>query len=269
MNTLLVILLIVAAPDIASGGETPKLPNADEIVQRVNARDEGVSVVQSIEMEMTDKHGKKRSRETRRFRKYYENEKRSVVFYRSPSNVKGTAFLTIDYNDPNKEDDQWLYLPSLRKVRRIAAENRRDYFLGTDLTYEDLRRETRINDSDYAWKTLGAETIEDCPCYVIEGTPVSETLAIELGCGKVLVWVDKGTWFVRRSEFRDVNGNISRTIDMEDLRRVQGIWTAHKITAINHKAGSLTRLTFVNVDYEPSISDDVFTEQGLKRGCEN
>jgi len=89
-----------------------QLPDGDEIARRINARDEGVAVARNLTMQMTDRRGKTRTRETRGFRKYYGSDKRTVIFYLKPRNVKDTAFLTWDYADTNKDDDQWLYLPA-------------------------------------------------------------------------------------------------------------------------------------------------------------
>ncbi|NOQ78357.1 MAG: Patched family protein, partial [Gammaproteobacteria bacterium] len=80
-----------------------------DIAHQINARDEGVSVSRNLTMEMIDRRGKKRVRETRGFRKYYGDEKRTVIFYLKPRNVKKTAFLTYDYPQAEKDDDQWLY----------------------------------------------------------------------------------------------------------------------------------------------------------------
>lgn len=105
------------------------LPDGDEIARRINARGEGVAVTRNMTMEMTDRSGKTRRRQTPAFPKYYGDEKRAVIFYLEPKNVKDTAFLTYDYPEPGRDDDQWQYLPAMRKVRRISASDRSDYFL--------------------------------------------------------------------------------------------------------------------------------------------
>ena len=178
-------------------------PSGKEIAERINARDEGQSVSRNLLMEMIDKRGKKRVRETRGFRKYYGDEKRTVIYYLSPKNIKDTAFLTYDYPEANKDDDQWLYLPALRKVRRISASDRGDYFLGTDFTYEDIKLETRVSIEDYNRKTIGEGTIDGYECYIVENIPVSEKVAKELGYGSIKSWVDKDIWIIRKAEYTD------------------------------------------------------------------
>jgi len=247
-------------------GDENSLPSGDEIARRINARDEGQTVSRTLTMELIDRRGKRRTRETRSFRKYYGDEKRTVIFYRSPRNIKDTAFLTYDYPDPARDDDQWLYLPALRKVRRISASDRGDYFLGTDFTYEDIKKETKVSMEDYTRQTIGEEIIDGHRCYIVEATPVNEKVAKELGYGRVQRWVDADIWMVRKSEFWDVRGNKLKTIHIRDIRRVQGIWTGHQLEARNHKTGHQTIFTFSNVDYQGKVTDDIFTERALRRG---
>lgn len=241
-------------------------PRGDEIAERINARDEGNAVSRALVMEMINRRGKKRVRETRSFRKYYGEEKRTVIFYLSPKSVKGTAFLTFDYPEANREDDQWLYLPAMRKVRRISASDRGDHFLGTDFTYEDIRMENKVSIEDYTRKTVGEELIDGHRCYVVQSIPVSEKVAKELGYSRVVSWVDAEIWMARKSEFWDVRGNPLKSIISTDIRQVQGIWTTHRLEAKNHKTGHTTVFTITDVDYNTGVDDDLFTQRALRRG---
>src|SRR5688500_3440119 len=103
------------------------LPYGDEIAQKINARNEGKQMIQDFSMELVDKAGKIQSRDTKIYRKDYQDQRKSIVIYNNPSTVKGTGFMSFDYNATNKDDDRWLYLPALRKTRRISASNRGDY----------------------------------------------------------------------------------------------------------------------------------------------
>jgi len=210
-------------------------PTAKEITKRINARDEGIQVSRTLKMELINRKGKIRERVTRAFRKYFGEEKRTILFYESPKNVKDTGFLTFDYPDSKRDDDQWLYLPALRKVRRISASDRGDYFLGTDFTYEDIKKETKVSIDDYTRNTIGEETIDGHRTYIVESIPVNKKIAKELGYGRVLQWVDAEIWTVRKSEFWNVRGKSLKTIQNKEIRLVQGIWTSHRIEAVNHK----------------------------------
>ena len=257
------ILIALLAPIFVIAAE---LPSGDEIATRINARDEGVSVARNLTMQMTDRRGKTRTRETRGFRKYYGEEKRTVIFYLEPRNVKDTAFLTYDYPEAGRDDDQWLYLPAMRKVRRISASDRGDYFLGTDLTYEDIKLETRVSMTDYTRKTIGEEEVDGHHCYLVESKPVNEETAKELGYGRVEQCVDSEIWIVRRAKFWDTGGNLLKTSHFSDIRQVQGIWTQHRIEVENHKTGHRTRFLFSGVDYQGGVSDNLFSRIALSRG---
>ena len=268
MNKILVALIILILSSYASYSDETRndFMSGDEIAKKINERDEGNSVSRDLLMELIDKSGKKRVRNTVGFRKYYGEEKRTVIFYKSPKNIKDTAFLTYDYPEVSKDDDQWLYLPALRKVRRISASDRGDYFLGTDFTYEDIKLETRVSIDDYNRKTVGIEIIDGKECYIVESVPVSEKVAKELGYGKIRSWIDNSIWITRKAEFFDIRQNPLKTTYVKDIKQVQGIWTPHKMTVENHKTGHKTVFTFSNIDYKSKVRDDLFTERALKRG---
>ncbi len=246
------------------------LPTGLQVAQRINDRDEGLAVSRNLTMEMIDRRGKKRVRETRSFRKYFPresgDEKRTIIFYLTPKNVKDTAFMTYDYPQANIDDDQWLYLPAMRKVRRISASDRGDYFLGTDFTYEDIKNESKVTIEDYSRKTLRKDVIDGHSVFVIESTPVSEEIAKELGYSKVIQWVDANIWIVRKAEFWDVRGKALKTINSTDIRQVQGIWTTHRLQALNHKTKHQTIFVFSDVNYESPVEDALFTKRTLRRG---
>lgn len=261
---MLIAMLVVLTPLVSSVLSAAELPSGDEIAERINARDEGQAVSRLLTMELTDADGKTRIRKTKGFRKYYGVEKRTAIFYLEPRNIKGTAFLTYDY--PETDDDQWLYLPALRKVRRISASDRGDYFLGTDFTYEDIKLESRVSLDDYTRKTLGEDQVEGVHCLVLESVPVNAEVATELGYGKVQQCVDDNIWMVRRAEMWDVQGNLLKTVNFRDIRQVQGIWTQHELSVVNHKTGHQTRFVFSDVNYQDGIADSVFSKEALKRG---
>ena len=264
---LLVGLLLpaTASAQTLPSGNGP-LPSGDEIAERINARDDGEHVVQRLKMTLIDKRGKTRERETRTFRKDYGAERHTVLFYERPTNVKGTGFLTYDYPDPEDDDDQWLYLPALRKSRRIAASDRGDYFLGTDLTYEDIKLAGRVSIEDYVRTTLREDTLDGRKVYVLEAIPIDDKTAKELGYGKVISWIDAEIWMARKSAFWDPRGKLLKTAVFKDIRQVQGIWTQHRIEVENHKTGHRTVFEFSDVDYESRVDDDLFTERALRRG---
>ena len=245
--------------------------SADEIVDKVNNVDDGEFVSRKLTMTMTDKRGKVRNRETMTYRKYYEGEKRTILFYKKPTNVKGTSFLTFDYADLNKDDDQWLYLPALRKVRRISASDRGDYFLGTDFTFEDIMLEGKLSLTDYQYQLLAQPELtlsngKTFTTYHMQGMPNSEEVAKELGYGKTEFWVDAETWLIVKAKYWDPKGNPLKTLEADDIRPVKGILTRHILAIQNHKTGHHTQFTFSDVDYTTPVKDNLFSQRAMKRG---
>jgi outer membrane lipoprotein-sorting protein len=260
---LIALLVAAISPFI---GNSQSLPSGMEIAKKTHDRNDGANVSRKLTMELIDTRGKSRIRETKTFRKYFGTERRTAIFYETPSNVKGTAFLVYDYPDAKVDDDQWLYLPALRKTRRISASNRGDYFLGTDFTYEDIKLESKLSVEDYNYKTIGKEEIDGHEVYVVEATPIDSETAKELGYSKMKAWVDAKNWMIRKGEFWDVAGNHLKTTYIKDIRLIQNIWTGHTVEIENHKTGHKTKFTFSEVDYTTVIDDDFFTQQTLVRG---
>ena len=258
----LALLPLAQAPTVLADD----LPEGKHIVERVNARDEGETLVRDLTMELVDRRGKRRVRETRGYRKYFGDEKRTTIFYLSPNNIRDTAFLTYDHAGVDRDDDQWLYLPALRKVRRISASDRGDYFLGTDFTYEDIKKESKIAAEDYTFKTLRRDTVDGHQVLVVEGIPISDQVARELGYGRVVMWVDSEIWMSRRTELWDEHGKPLKTIQNLDIQAVDGIWTSHRLEVANHQTDHQTIFTFSNIRYGVAVDDAIFTERALRRG---
>ncbi len=245
--------------------------SADEVVQRVNSVSRGEYVTRNLHMELTDRRGKVRQRDTIGYRRDYNDLEKTALFYLAPANVRDTAFLTWDYTSLDKEDDQWLYLPALRKVRRISAGDRGDYFLGTDFTYDDMKQDGRLSVSDFDYSLVvedipGVVESPDFEYFLLESIPKSEKIAKELGYSRTVITIDSHNWVVRGVVFWDVKGQHLKTLHVGDVRQVQGYWTRHELTMENHQTGHRTRLTLSNLDYETPVKESLFTRQALARG---
>lgn len=257
------VLGFLVATDAAA---TDELPDGRWVVEQINEVDDGDHVTRKLSMTMIDRRGKERKRETLGYRKYFGDEKRTVLFYLSPKNVKDTGFLTYDYPEIQLDDDQWLYLPALRKARRISASDRGDYFLGTDFSYEDIKKEGKIELSDYHFKTLKKEIVDGRETIKVESMPVDAATAKELGYGKVHSWVDSSNWQVVKAQYWDVMLNELKTTTISEIRQIDGIWTRHRMEVQNHKTGHYTEFVFSEVDYQTPVADSAFTRRALERG---
>ena len=260
---MLLAAVIFVSPNLIAA----ELPEGQWVAEQINGVNEGELRFSKVSMILTDKRGKERVRAAVVYRKYYGEEKRTVLYYLAPRNVRDTAFLTYDYPSSQLDDDQWLYLPALRKSRRISASDRGDYFLGTDLTYEDMKKEGKFDLNDYHFKTKGYAALSGKTLLVLESTPKSDEIAQELGYGKVEAWVDPENWIIMKAQYSDTHFNPLKTLELDDIRQVDGVWTRHYLKIKNHKTGHTTQWRISEVDYVSPISDSLFNRNSLKRGA--
>ena len=166
------------------------------------------------------------TRETRRYAlKEGENRWKYLIAFLAPAGVKGVGLLT--WSKPGDDDDQWLYLPALGdKLKRIAKGSQKDYFMGTDFTFEDLMFEDK-NDFQYALK--GDETIDGQAHYVVETVPANEKIKKESGYSKRVLFVRKDIFFVMRTDYYDRNDRLLKRQTVTDVTKVKGnLWRAQK-----------------------------------------
>ena len=151
-------------------------PKARAIVEKVDARDDGDNQTADMEMVLIDKKGQKRVRKIHTFSKDKGKDTLKLMFFLHPADVKDTAFLTYDYDDPDKDDDQWLYLPALRKTKRIATADKSGSFMGSDLNYSDMTS-LDLEDYDYSFYEKGKESeVRGNKVFVIWSVPRSKKL---------------------------------------------------------------------------------------------
>jgi len=217
-------------------------------------------------MELIDAKGRTRTREAKMFRKSSGDAKKTSVHFVEPAALAGTAFLTFDYADAERDDDQWLYLPAHRKVRRISPSDRGGSFFGTDLSYEDVKKETKLALEDYRWTVLGTETVDGHDCYLLEGIPVDDATARELGYGRVLSRIDRERWITRLADYWDLKAQHLKTTHNVAIDEIDGIWTIRRTEVENHRSGHRTVLEFSDIVYDDSLPDELFEPGSLTRG---
>jgi predicted RND superfamily exporter protein len=235
-----------------------------DIVRNVNKRNQGEHVLRDLKMVLMDKRGRERVRDAKGLRLDTPEERRAMIVYTGPANIKDTAFLTYDYHAAEREDQQWLYLPSLRRSRQVSGAERGEYFLGTDLTFEDLKQEGRLSEADYDFELIG-DADADTEVVSLNGTPKTPEIAKELGYGRYESDVNTSTWMILRHRIFDHSGQLLKVLIYDGHRQVDGIWVADVIAVDNHKTGHKTRFEFSNVDFKTSIAESQLDQRNLKR----
>jgi hypothetical protein len=259
------LLATAAGADPEPVEEGAALPEGEEIARKVDARAEGESLRERVQMRLTDRRGTQTTREAQIFRRYYGEERRVAVYFDGPARIAGTSFLTYDYPGA-RDDDQWLYLPASRQVRRISASDRGDAFVGTDFTYNDIKTSGKIGVSDYRFRTLRRDTLDGVPCLVVEAVATSDEVARALGYRKARLWIDPEIWVVRRSEYLNDQDELRKTTDSKEIREVQGIWTVHRFEATSAESGHRTVFEVSDVDYSGArVADELFEQTSMAR----
>ena len=239
------------------------------VAQAVAHRPEANAVTRTIHMTLTDKRGRVREREALVFRQKDAHLKHTRVTYLAPKGVRELTFLSRDYREHGKGDERWLYIPAARKVRRIPASDRGDYFLGTDFTYEDMQSDLKFDVDDYDFTLERTIDNRECSVFVVSGEPVSSDIAKELGYGGFTAEIEKCTWFPRRIQFRDLKQQPLKTILVSGLQKIDGIWTPSVIEAEQHQNGHHTRFEYAEIDQRESLPATLFEASLLTRGLPN
>ena len=242
---------------------------ARQIMGKVDAVDDGDSFEQDMEMVLIDKRGKQRIRTLHTFGKDAgENgeDSQSIMFFLSPADVKNTGFLSYDYDDANKDDDQWLYLPALKKTKRIASSDKSSSFMGTDFTYADMSK----RDIDlYDYKLIKEDEVKGHKVWVIEATTTNEKELKETGYTKSVLFVRQDNFIVIRSLLWVKKGKKLKYMDVKNLEQIDGIWVATEIEMKlkkGKKTQHITLLRMTNVKFNQAFSDDLFTVRSLEKG---
>ena len=261
-KTILTTMAVLMLTGVAAHADDPK---ARAIMEKVDARDDGNTLEEDMKMILIDKHGKKRIRDIKTYGKDFGKDEYKVMFFRSPADVRNTGFLTYDYDDPKKDDDQWLYLPALKKVKRIPSADKSSSFMGSDFSYFDM---TDRNLEDYDYKLLKETTVRGHKAWMIEALPRTKKVVKESGYLKSIGIVRQDNYVVVRS-IGFMKNNRKKYMDMTKLHKQQGIWIPDEITMTTKKGKKTihkTILKFSNIKLNKPINDNVFTTRRLEKG---
>ncbi len=243
--------------------------DARAIMERVDARDDGNNAEMDMEMVLIDKQGQQRKRSIKSFRRDAGENGRdteSIMFFLSPADVKDTGFLTMDYHDVSRDDDQWLYLPALKKTKRIAASDKSGSFMGTDFTYADM---TRRNLDFYDYKLLKEEEVNGHKAWVIESIPNNAREREETGYSKAVVYVRQDNFVVVRAVNWVEKGGKLKYMETRQLEQVDGIWVATEIVMTTRKGRDTEHQTVMhsrNIRFNQPLTDELFSLRTLEKG---
>lgn len=182
---------------------------------------------------------------------------KSLIVFDHPRDIEGTAFLS--FTKILEPDDQWLYLPALKRVKRISSANKSGPFVGSEFAYEDMLSQ-EVDKYDYRW--LRDEPCGDLTCFVIERFPLYENS----GYTRQVVWIDQAEYRAQRVDFYDRKDALLKTLTFDAYNRyLDQYWRADDWFMENHQTGKTTRLTFDNWEFQVGLDDRDLDPNRLKR----
>lgn len=258
-------LLLGLAAICLSATEAQAL-TAREIMEQVDARDDGDNSSQNTEMILIDKKGHQRKRLIRAFMKDQGKDTWRIQFFLEPADVKDTAFLTYDYYLGEKDDDQWLFLPELHKTKRIASADKSGSFMGSDFSYADMTR--RVLD-EWQYKLLKEGKVGGLPVWLIETIPASKAVEERYGYTKSVVFVRQDIFFPIRAIHWVKDGKRIKYMEVKKLELIDNIWVGtetHMKTTKNKKTRHRTILRVSDIKFNQPIDKSLFTVRNLEKG---
>ena len=260
MKTLKFTSVLVAV--IIAAGFTSQIVAQElsgrEIVETVYNLPTGDDQTSNLTMTLINKSGKQRVRIIKHFTTDMGEVEKSIMFFQSPADVKNTSFMSWVYDD-DKSDDQWIYLPTLKKVKRISSDSKSDYFMGSDFTYDDLG-DRKLDDDTH--ELVGEETIDGVDYYVVVSTPKDE----EYMYSKTKTWVRKDNFSGLKKEFYDEDEDLLKILKIKKFEEISGFLVITNSEMENVQKNHKTTMVLDNVEINTGISTSKFSERMMMRG---
>lgn len=243
-----------------------KAQDAKEIVYKtftVNKMEGSESLSRLI---IKDAKGRVRERKTTMATKLYDNGKteKKIIRFLEPADVKGTGILTFDYQDG--EDAMWIYMPALRKTRRIVSSEKGKSFMGSEFTNADMVMPTV---EDFSYKMIkNTEKIDGVDCWCVEMTAKNEDLADEYGYLKRRAWIAKNDFVIRKAEVYDINNELLKIMEVKEVKMID---TKNKkyqplhLEIKNVQNNRISILKFEKIIFNPKVKDEYFSTTYLEK----
>ena len=241
--------------------------NGREIMEKVNARDTGDHSITEMEMILIDKKGNKRVRKLKTFGLEKGKDSLSLMFFLSPADVRNTGFLTFDYDESGKDDDQWLFLPALRKTKRIAAGDKSGSFMGSDLNYSDM---TSPDLNLYEYTLMKETEVKGQKVWQIKAVPKTKAEAEKSGYSKSVVFIRQDNYVMIRGVRWVHKKKRNKYLDVRKLDKIDGIWVStemHVTTKSGKKILHKTIMKQKNIHFnQDEVNEDLFSIRRLEKG---
>ncbi len=216
------------------------------------------SLSNKLTMTLTNRNGQETTRQIHGYFLEVEGDgDKSMTIFDTPKDVKGTASMTFTHKIG--DDDQWLYLPSIKRVKRISSSNKSGPFMGSEFAFEDISSQEV---EKYTYKYISEEKANGEDSYKVERYPVSETS----GYKRNIVWFNKSNYRIEKIEFYDRKDELLKTLTYSNYEQyLLKYWRASTMKMVNHQNGKETLLKFSEITFGIGLTDDDFSQNALKR----
>ncbi|MBT4087224.1 MAG: outer membrane lipoprotein-sorting protein [Deltaproteobacteria bacterium] len=255
-KALVIAVVMMTVPFLALAGEAI---TGQKAIENVYNRPAGDDMQSDLTMTLTNSRGQSRVRKMAQFSKDFGKIEKKIMFFKYPADVRGTSFMTWSYDEAGRDDDQRIYLPALKKVKRISSDSKSDYFMGSDFTYDDLGDRHPAEDIH---KLLREEMIEGESCYVVESTPRED----EYIYSKTVTWIIKDKWIDLKKSFYDEDGDHLKTLMVKKYENISGFWIITHSQMNNIQKKHTTDMQLSKVKVNSGIANRQFTERMMRRG---
>jgi hypothetical protein len=258
----LALLGLASAPEAARAEPL----TGRQIMDRVDGRNDGDRSVQDLNMLLIDQNGSTRTRRMRMWRRDVEKDVQSILFFLAPPDVEDTGLLTYDYDDPERDDEQWLYLPALKKTKRIATGDKSGSFMGSDFSYADM---TERNLAHYDYKLLEEDVEEGVKVWQVEAIPNTPKEIDQTGYTRLIHVVRQDNDVMVRTVAWLARGGRTKYYEVKRLEQIEGIWVATKMEMTTRKGETTlhkTVLDLENVHFDQPMDDSRFSVRQLEKG---
>ncbi len=222
-------------------------------------RDQGyIDSTSDMRMILRNRAGKESIRTMRALSLEVEGDgDKSLSVFDEPADVKGTASLTWAHS--NKPDEQWLYLPALKRVKRISSKNKSGPFMGSEFAFEDIGSQEV---DKYTYKYLRDEQLDGVDTFVVERVPVDKNS----GYKRQISWIEKDRYIALRVDYYDRKDALLKTLIASEYQQyLDKFWRPSRMEMTNHQSGKSTTLTFANYQFQTGLKDADFNKNALKR----
>ncbi len=260
LPTLLAGLVLVAALPLGPARADP----AQTLAGAVADRPANEGRVGTMHFKLTNSAGKSRDRTALMVHSEADEVVRIAIFFTKPAMIADTAFLSHDRT--MGEDENWLYLPATERVRRLPSSERSGAFMGTDLSYGDVKDDFKFPLEDWTFSHGGNETYKGRELVRLEGTAKTAEHADDMGYASFSALIDPGKAFPVLIEYTDSDGDPLKRVEVTEFGEIGGAWTALAFSAENVQTGHRTDVHFTGMRHVPNIDDSVFDADALAYG---